>query len=128
MRQVYYWLKAWLGSHQTNLWLSHLSHKIDKLQRLKIKSDRELAGSRQALLKQQDVLESLIKKQTQIIARSEGLNKRLDEQLQATLDSLKTANDVVIPGLVACNQLFTARMEAEASIVAMRQVAARKEE
>lgn len=117
-----------MGIGETNRWLALLHSKIARLLKEKQRSDRELQASKDALTRLQEKIEEQFKRQSQAIARAEGLNKRLEEQLSATQDSLKTANEIVIPGLVAANELFIDRMEAEASVLAMRQVAARKEE
>lgn len=125
-----FWLRSWFYRKEAkdlNHWMQRLDANLAKLAKDKQKSDRELETARDAVRRAQEQVDLTVKRNMQAILRAEGLNKQLDEQLSAANEALKTANLVVIPGLVAANQVFTARWEAESAVFAMRQMASRKD-
>lgn len=121
------WFRSWAGYAEVSRSMSTLTAMITRLKAEKDKSDKELQEHRQSLRSIQDAFEKTIKLERDAIARAEGLNKQLQGALDAANDALKTANEIVIPGLVAANKVFIERWSSESQIHAMRLVAARKE-
>lgn len=100
--------------------ISRLESKIDQLSSRRAKSDEEIAARFAALSELESRLLADLVKTRQTLADVQILNRKLDEALDGTRDKLKTAEEITIPGLVAANQMFVQRWEAESRIHAMR--------
>ena len=59
-------------------------------------------------------------KAKQSIDRAAGINRQLEAALDASQEALKTANQKVVPGLVAANQTFRDAWDAQSSMSAMQ--------
>lgn len=122
MKSITEWIFFRLGWVERDQILSRLDRTVSRLQKEKLKSDRELLESRAYLKKTEDEVGRAIQKSTQAVMRAEGLNRRLDEALSASQAALKTANEIVVPGLVAANATFHAAYEAQTSQLIQRGV------
>lgn len=54
------------------------------------------------------------------INRADGLNKKLEEALNASQEKIQTLEDVVVPGLVAANETFRNTWEAQSAQAVMQ--------
>lgn len=120
MRSFTEWIFFRFGWVERDQILARLDRSIRKLQKEKAKSDRELIESRAYLKKAEEEVVRAVQKSTQAVMRAEGLNRKLDEALSASQAALKTANEIVVPGLVAANATFHAAYEAQTSQLIQR--------
>ena len=130
MRYLIYfwaWCLSWWGWGRLNRSVASLNLRISGLMKGLEKSNLELQYYKAEVDRQREQLNETYAKQKQAVNRAEGLNRQLQEALVASTEALKTANEVVIPGLVAANQVFVDRWESESAVFAIRQVAARKD-
>jgi len=127
MKHLWYLLRTWLGEAEKNRWLVRLNSKIERLLKEKRALEALLTASDQRLNKLRDKIAVETKNQRQLLERADEMIQKLERQLDATAESLKTANEITIPGLVACNMLFNQRMEAEITNLQARQVLLRKD-
>ncbi len=104
-----------------------LELKVNKVLKERQKSERELQALRIENANIQEKSNENFKKQSQVIARSDGLNKKLEETVQALTDQIKTYEKITIPALVAAHQVLIARWESQTQVEVMRQVATRKD-
>lgn len=100
--------------------INRLESKIDRLSSRRTKSDEDVAAKFATLSELENRLLSELAKTRQTLADVQTLNRKLDEALDGCRDKLKTAEEITIPGLVAANQMFVQRWEAESRIHAMR--------
>ncbi len=100
--------------------LSALDSKISKLQSRKEKSELDISRNWRELENLEKRLTAELAKTRQTLAESQIINRKLEETLDGARDKLKTAEEITIPGLVAANQVFMQRWEAESRIHAMR--------
>lgn len=54
------------------------------------------------------------------VRKSIELNAKMEAALEVTQEQVRTANEIVIPGLVAANKLLTDRWQHESKILAMK--------
>lgn len=125
MRSITEWIFFRLGWVERDQILARIDKTIKELQKEKVKSDRELLEFRTYLRKAEEEVVRAVQKSNQAVMRAEGLNRRLDEALSASQAALKTANEIVIPGLVAANATFHAAYEAQTSQLIQRGVSVR---
>lgn len=123
MNKIREWLSYWFGLRRVSRQMTVLDMKVESLKAEKIKSDREIDRHRQALATQRDKLTSEMQKVSQSLDRAVGLNKKLDAALDVAREEVRTANDIVIPGLVAASKTLIDRWDAESAVYARRQVA-----
>lgn len=78
-------------------------------------ADRELDEFRAALLKKIGDYQAELE-------TSRILNKKLDAALKVELESIQAKDTIIIPGLVAANQMLIDRWEAEAAVQQLRKI------
>ena len=100
--------------------VNKIESKIDKLTAWRVKSEKVIEERFSSLDQLQIRLLSELEKTRSALADVQTLNRKLDEALDGCRDKLKTAEEITIPGLVAANQMFVQRWEAESRIHAMR--------
>lgn len=125
MRTVIDRVKGWFSlSRRTRF----LDRRINKLQKEKARSDRELKQAKDQLDKLQEKTEKAFRKMNESVARAEGLNKRLEYALQGAREELEIAQKIIIPGLISANSTFESTWDYDSSRKVMHQVAEEKAE
>lgn len=71
-----------------------------------------------------NALEVKLNKAKEVIQQLEQTNRKLEEALHSSRESLRTANDIVIPGLVSACKVFQDRWDAQSAHFIMQQTAA----
>jgi collagenase-like PrtC family protease len=121
------WCLSWWGWGRLNRSMAALNFRLSGLMKGLEKSNQELQYYKAEVDRQREALNETYARQKQAVDRATGLNRQLQEGLVSANEALKTANEIVIPGLVAANQVFVDRWESESAVFAIRQVAARKD-
>lgn len=124
MNSIISWVRCWIGFSQTNRSILALQRTIDRLQKQKNRSDKEILVREKAWDRLQIWYQEEIKRNRAALENASDVSKKLEAALEVANDSIKTFEEVTIPGLVAANNLFVQRWEAETSIYVARRVAA----
>lgn len=105
-----------------------LQTQLAYIQTEKKRSDKELAERERVWLRLSKWYEEEIKESKEALVRASEVNKKLEVALAASLEHIKTLEEIQIPGLVEANQVFVQRWQAESAVHVMRQVALKKTE
>lgn len=123
MKMLFNWLKILLGFSQLSRQVSLLDNKIAKLQKSKLKSDDELERYFNNLDKIQENFTEEHKRASVAVKKALLDNEKLSAALETVNEELNTANKILIPSLVAANDVLLRRWESESAIHAMRAAA-----
>lgn len=127
MEQVLAWFKSWWGVSQVSRQIAALRQRVGELAAAKGLSDNAVEAHLQDLaVMRADMLRRLENVESEL-ERSRSLNKKLQASLETTLEALEAKEKIVIPGLVAANQVLVSRWEAETAVLTLRQAAASAE-
>lgn len=122
------WIKRYLDSLRLSNRFIRLDRRIDKLKKEKEKNDRLIEWQRSRIKKIQEELERQIVDAKKALDQAEGINTQLEKTLDGVREELRTANDLVIPGLVAASQTLTERWRADIAAQAIKTVASSRRE
>ncbi len=120
MKKLFNWIRFCFGVSDVYEGLGILYAKINKLHQLKIRSDKDISKHLDTLTSLMDKITEEINKATSSLNNATELNNKLEAALNATQDELKTANEVLIPGLIAANDVLVSRWAAETAVYARR--------
>lgn len=123
MKWILNWVTCWFGVAQVNRSVAAMQRKIDRLKSLKEASDRELVKREKEFSRLHKWMEAETERNRLAIAQATEVNRKMEIALDNAQDAIKTLEDITIPGLVAANNLFIQRWEAETSVFVARQVA-----
>lgn len=118
------WLKTCVGMNRVSRHMRYLDKRISRLEKEKNKSEQAIEKHRDNIDEMQSRLERELDATRQSLDDAYQNQKRLEEALRSAQEELKTANEIVIPGLVAANKTLIDRWDAESATYAMRVVAA----
>lgn len=117
------WIKKYIDSMRLSNRMNRLDNRISRLKREKDRSDRKIELHRSRIRKIQKDMEKEIEKTKRALDQAEGVNTQLEKTLDGVREELRTANDLVIPGLVAASQTLTERWRADIAAQAIKTVA-----
>ena len=120
MKMLFDWLKSWFGLSQLSRQMSYLDRKIAKLQKEKVKSTNYLERRLGNLDKIQTNFTKEYEKSAKAVKMAWIKNDELGAALETVNEELNTANKILIPSLVAANDVLLRRWESESAIHAMR--------
>ena len=128
MKRLLEYLRLMLSKHRVSQSLLTLRSKLAEIQKDKAKSDKELAERERVWLRLSKWYEEEIKESREALARSNEVQRKLSTSLEDALNHIKTLEEVQIPGLVAANEVFVRRWEAEGQVHVMRNVMLKKDQ
>ncbi len=120
------WFRCWFGYTQLSLSVRTLQHRLEKNHAEKQKSDAFLLKRERAFERLQKWTEQEVERSTGALRSAKEMNQRLEALLETQQMHIKNLEDVVIPGLVAANDTFVKRWQAESMVHVMRSVVTNK--
>lgn len=120
MKRMLNWIKSWFGISLLFRKMSSIERRIEKLQKIRSKSDNEIEKHLTSLDNINDKFIAEYEKTSTLLKEAAILNQKLEATLEATNEELKTANEILIPGLIAANKILLDRWDEESAIHAMR--------
>jgi len=120
MKVILNWIKSWFRISKK---MSYLDKKIEKLRKSSDKANAIYNIHMNNLDKIEQKFADEFEKVQISLNNANAVNKKLEEALDSANEELKTANDILIPGLIAANKVFVDRWDAESAVLAMRLVA-----
>ncbi len=115
------WIKSWWGISQVSRQMNYIQIRINELQKVKYKSDKEIELHQEQLNVLQDQFNSKLKETKESLAKAVALNKKYEIELEAVHEELTTKNKIVIPGLIAACKTLTDAQDAQSSNYAAMQ-------
>lgn len=110
------WFWKWFSSdHLAVLW-----RRTDRLVKRTRRADADLSASLRRLESLRSEMDQQAELASQRIEQARQLNQQLSAALDTTREELRTAHDIIIPGLVAANQVFIDRWDAESQAMTIR--------
>ena len=128
MKWLLEYFRLMFKKHRVSMSLLTLQTQLAYIQTEKKRSDKELAERERVWLRLSKWYEEEIKESKEALVRASEVNKKLEVALAASLEHIKTLEEIQIPGLVEANQVFVQRWQAESAVHVMRQVALKKTE
>lgn len=102
-----------------------LQRDISSLKFQKELAEKTLSKASTEIMELQVTFNSRAERIQSEIETARELNKKLAEALDAANGALKTANEIIIPGLVSANETFKTSWDAQSAAHVMRNVATR---
>lgn len=121
MKRVFNWLKSWWGFSQVFQQIYYMQDKIENLQKLKSKSDKEIEKHQEQLDVLQIRFNEKVEETRSALNEASSINKKYKTELEAIHEELTTKIKIVIPGLIAANKTFTDAWDAQSSQYAAAQ-------
>lgn len=118
--KIWIWMRANFDAKVVEARVLCLERKIDALHAEVLVRNQELMEQQVRFDDIRKQLDLEMSNATRTLDSAKKEIKSLDEALDATREELRTARDIVIPGLVSANQVFIERWQAETAVQASR--------
>lgn len=105
------WCLSWFRTSVANQWMSYLEHKLERLEKESSRLHRLLSSK-----------EAELERSSAAVRDADRHIKKQDEAIDSLREQLRTANDILIPGLVSANEVMMTRWEAEIAVNKARAV------
>ena len=124
MKKLIDWFLAWGGVHRVSTQLSALDRRVSTLTKARDRSSRELENLLSSLKKDKERIDDRLRKTQKAVARSDGLNKKLEGALEAARQEVETLQKITVPGVVASSRVLIDAWDAQSAIQARNVVIA----
>lgn len=121
MNRILSWMRFWWGLSQVSRQMAYMQERINNLQKLRLKSDKEVEIHQEELNVLQDKFDKELEGTRESLDKSKSLNKKNEIELEAIYEELTTAKKIVIPGLIAANKTFVDAWDSQSSSYAAAQ-------
>lgn len=121
MNRILSWIRFWWGLSKVSCQMAYMQERIDNLQKLRLKSDKEIEIHQEKLNVLQDKFHKELEGAKEALYESKNLNKKHEIELEAIYEELTTAKKIVIPGLIAANKTFVDAWDSQSSSYAAAQ-------
>ena len=128
LSKLWSWITTWVSVGRIRTHVDRLDRKIDGLIKNKHDWTIDVKDRLSTLERLRAQFENESRLAIQEIEDGRLLCSKLERALEATQESLKIANEITIPGLVAANRTFIDRWDAETAVHAVRIAAVRGRE
>ena len=117
MKAMFQWISGWFKISQK---ISNLDKKIEKLRKSSDVASISYLNHIESLDLYEIQFTERLERMRLSLNDAENREKKLSEALDSANEELKTANEILIPGLIAANKVFIDRWDAESAVHAMR--------
>ncbi len=114
---MFQWISGWFKISQK---ISNLDKKIEKLRKSSDVASISYLNHIESLDLYEIQFTERLERMRLSLNDAENREKKLSEALDSANEELKTANEILIPGLIAANKVFIDRWDAESAVHAMR--------